>query len=98
MLVIRGNGDFPGERDVVLKARLKANRHGDQQAVGRIADFLRAETAQTLGYVGIQLAALASVDDLPELHERILEIRGEVRHELRHILALVDELEKTAQA
>ncbi len=66
---------------------------GNNRVYETIAHLLRSETAQTLGYVVVQLAALAEVDDLPALRERLLAVRGEVRDELRHILALVDDLE-----
>jgi len=78
---------------VPQKPEPKTRRDGDNEAFGRIADFLRSETAQTLGYVAVQLAALAGVDELPVLHQRIVEVRGEVRDELRRILALVAELD-----
>jgi len=76
-----------------LNQRSGPSPDGNNAAFGSIADFLRGETAQTLGYVAIQLAALAGVDELSVLHESIVEVRGEVRDELRRILALVDELE-----
>lgn len=71
---------------------------GSNEAFRSIADFLRGETAQTLGYVAVQLSALAGVDELSALHQCIVEVRGEVRDELRRILVLVDELEAARNA
>jgi len=76
-----------------LKQRTAASPDGGTEAFGSIADFIRGETAQTLGYVAVQLASLAGVDELSVLHQCIVEVRSEVREELRRILALVDELE-----
>lgn len=98
MVGTRTNVPIRRGRTVAWKSGLKFGRAGDKQEFRRLADFLRAETAQTLGYVGFQLAALEKVQDLSELHEGILEVRGEVREELRHILTLADELERTGQA
>jgi hypothetical protein len=50
-----------------------------------------------LGYVVVQLAALADVNDLTTLHEQLLKVRSEVRAELRHTLTLIDDLETVEQ-
>ena len=63
----------------------------------QMAHVLRSNTAQTLGYVVVQLAALAELNDVAALHEGLLEVRSEVRDELKHTLALIDDLEMVGQ-
>ncbi len=76
----------------------KNGHSGDSQVYETIAHLLRSETAQTLGYVVIQLAALAEVESMPALQKQILEVRAEVRDELRRILALIDDLETASRS
>jgi hypothetical protein len=63
----------------------------------QMAHVLRSNTAQTLGYVVVQLDALAEVDDVTALHDGLLEVRSEIRDELKHTLALIDDLEMVGQ-
>jgi hypothetical protein len=67
------------------------------EITAQMAHVLRSNTAQTLGYVVVQLAALAEINDVTALHEGLLEVRSENRDELKHTLALIDDLKMVGQ-
>jgi hypothetical protein len=66
-------------------------------AVQGLVHVLRSETAQTLGYVTVQLKALEGLENVNQVHERLHEIRNDVHDELKRILALVDELQNATE-
>jgi hypothetical protein len=57
------------------------------------AELLRGETAQTLGFLLVQLTVLEQVTDLDALHRGLSELREAVRHELEHILQVASGME-----
>jgi hypothetical protein len=60
----------------------------------RVAERLRGETAQTLGYVLVQLAACEGLDTLAKVRAGLADLRQTVRAELGQVVALADELER----
>jgi nitrate/nitrite-specific signal transduction histidine kinase len=62
-----------------------------------VARLFRDETAQTLGFVLVQLAALERLDNFDGLHSGVMELREAVRPELERIVQLVSELESNGR-
>ncbi len=83
---------------VAQRVEIETGRNGNRQVYETMAQLLRSEIAQTLGYVVVQLVALAKLDESNMPHERALEVRGEVREELRRVLVLIDDLEVAGRA
>ncbi len=65
-----------------------------QQALGKL---LREETAQTLGFVLVQLAALEQLNDLQTLRQGLSELHETVRPELTRILDLAHAAERASE-
>jgi hypothetical protein len=58
------------------------------------AQTLRAETAQVLGLVVVEIAALLKIDDEAEVHARLSALRAAVRVEIARVAHLADVLER----
>ncbi len=59
----------------------------------RVAARLREDTAQTLGFLLVQLAACEGLDTLEEMRAGLADLRQTVREELGQVLALASELD-----
>jgi hypothetical protein len=66
----------------------------DGKCMERAATVLRQETAQSLGYVTLHLALLASAHKNDALANDLNEVREDVRAELSRILEVVEKLER----
>ncbi len=59
-----------------------------------VAARLREDTAQTLGFLLVQLAACERLDTLQEVRAGLADLRQTVREELGQVLDLARELEQ----
>ena len=66
----------------------------ERRALVRI---LREETAQALGFVLVQLAALEQLDDSQALRDALAELRETVRPELQRILDIATAVERAPE-
>ncbi len=60
----------------------------------RVAARLRGDTAQTLGFLLVQLAACEGLDTLGEMRAGLADLRQTVREELGRVLDLARELDQ----
>ena len=60
----------------------------------RVVQVLGEETAQLLGYVLVELAALREMDQLEDIHAGLDELPESVRMELGRVLQLAEDVGK----